>query len=98
MKSYLLLINLFFRTLDLCLQEISKCQFFIGMLGSRYGWVPDKYTVPDSPEYDWVRAYPPGASVTELEMHYAALSRPKDVLEKAFFYIRDTTFEKYGFL
>ncbi|KAJ8317249.1 hypothetical protein KUTeg_005153 [Tegillarca granosa] len=86
--------DLLTRTLELCLTEISKCQFFVGLLGERYGWTPEKYVVPDTDMYDWVREYPPGASVTELEMHYAALSKAKKVKQKAFFYFRDSTFEK----
>ena len=44
-----------FRTLELCLTEVAKCDFFIGMLGERYGWVPQSYVVPDDPKFDWVR-------------------------------------------
>lgn len=95
---YLKIIAMFiFRTLDLCLQELTKCQFFLGILGNRYGWVPDKYEVPDTAEFDWVRNYPPGASVTELEMHSAALSQPNKIRERSFFYIRDSTFERLVF-
>ncbi len=65
------------------------------MLGERYGWVPEKSAVPDSPEFDWVREYPAGASVTELEMHCAALVNPGAAQEMAFFFIRDNAFEKY---
>ena len=85
---------MFFRTLELCLSEIEKCNFFIGLLGERYGWVPNKYVVPDTPEFDWVRSYPTGASVTELEMHCAALANSKKMKDKAFFYLRDPAFEK----
>lgn len=81
------------KTLELCLTEISRCQFFMGILGERYGWTPDNYYVPDTPEYDWVRAYPPGASVTEIEMHAAALSRAGEKKDHAFFFLRDSSFE-----
>ena len=66
----------------------------MGILGERYGWVPDVYVVPDSPEFDWVREFPSGASVTELEMHCAALVNPTDAQDRAFFYIRDNAFQK----
>ena len=85
---------IFSRTLELCLTEISKCQFFVGILGERYGWTPDKYIVPDTPEFDWVRAYPSGASVTELEIHSAALARPREKKDYAFFFLRDSSFER----
>ena len=63
------------------------------MLGERYGWTPAKYDVPDTEEFDWVREYPQGASVTELEMHSAALAKPREAMENAFFYFRDNSFE-----
>ena len=33
------------KTLEVCLGEVSKCQFFVGLLGERYGWVPESYMV-----------------------------------------------------
>ncbi len=81
----------------MCLSEVARSQFFIGMLGDRYGWMPDKYIVPDTPEFDWVREYPPGASVTELEMHLAALADPESAKNRAFFYFRDNSFMRYAF-
>jgi telomerase protein component 1 len=70
-----------------------KCEFFIGILGRRYGYVPKKYDVPDTEEFDWLKTYPPNASVTELEMHLGALSNPGKRMGKAFFYVRDPGFE-----
>ncbi len=69
-----------------------RCQFFVGMLGERYGWVPDEYVVPDTADFEWVRDYPRGASMTELEMHLAALANPTDKTQKAFFYLRHPAF------
>ena len=85
----------YYRTLELCLSEIKRCQFFIGILGSRYGYVPNKYDVPDTQEYQWLKTYPAGASVTELEMHSGALCEPGKLGRNAFFFIRDPSFEKY---
>ena len=56
--------------------------------------MPDEYAVPDSEEFDWMKDMPPGLSVTELEIMSAALLDPEKVLEKAFFYLRNNTFEK----
>lgn len=84
------------RTLELCLTEVSRCQLFVGILGERYGWVPSEYDIPSSPEFDWVREYPPGASATELEIYQAALVKPADALEKSFLYIRSNEFLKYA--
>ncbi|XP_052772400.1 telomerase protein component 1-like [Mya arenaria] len=83
------------KTLELCLSEVQRCQFFLGILGERYGWVPDEYIVPDTPEFAWVREYKPGASVTELEMQAGALGlHPKtDRRDVAFFFIRDNGFQ-----
>ena len=76
------------KALEICLDEISHSQYFIGLLGQRYGWVQDEYWCPDTPEYDWLREYPAGRSITELEMHHAALCNPDKVTGKAFFYFR----------
>ncbi|XP_012935535.1 telomerase protein component 1 [Aplysia californica] len=80
-------------TVSLCLQEVARCDIFIGVLGERYGWTPLTYEVPDSPEYDWVRQYAPGASVTELEMQLGALSQPAQAKDTAFFFMRNNSFE-----
>ncbi|XP_059178831.1 telomerase protein component 1-like [Physella acuta] len=82
------------RTLEICLQEVSRCHFFVGLLGERYGWTPSSYQIPDTQEFDWVRHYPPGASVTELEMHLGAISKVKEARHTSFFFFRDDTFEK----
>lgn len=89
-----MLFSVFCRAVELCLTEVKKCEFFIGILGDRYGYVPDSYNVPDMEEFDWLKTYPPKASVTELEMHLGALSNPSKFLDKAFFYVRDSSFEK----
>lgn len=80
------------QTLGLCLDEIAQCNFFVGILGDRYGWVPENYLVPNVPRFDWVATYPKGRSVTELEMHCAALHAPHEAHGRAFFLFRDSTF------
>ena len=77
------------KALEICLSEISRCNYFIGLLGNRYGWVPEKYEVPDSAEYDWVKEYQQGRSITELEMYHAAICNPDKAVGKAFFYFRE---------
>ncbi len=50
--------------LPICLSEIDHCRpFFIGLLGQRYGWVPDSAFDADAETHNDV-----GASVTELEI------------------------------
>ncbi|KAI8493689.1 Telomerase protein component 1 [Branchiostoma belcheri] len=81
------------KSLEICLSEVSRCQFFLGILGERYGWVPDSYAAPDTPEFDWLKSYPAGRSMTELEIHHAALTDPSAAQGRAFFYFRDPAFE-----
>jgi len=77
-------------TLALCLDEISSSDFFIGLLGERYGWVGDQYAVPDEPRFQWLRDYPQGRSITEVEMHHAALGpNPSTRGRRALFAIRN---------
>jgi telomerase protein component 1 len=60
--------------LEICLSEVDSCRpFFLGLLGDRYGWRPDQYVVPDEPRFDWIKAMPPGLSITHLEMYSGAL-------------------------
>lgn len=80
------------RALEICLGEISRSHYFIGMLGQRYGWVQGNYVVPDLEEYDWIREYPTHRSITELEMYHAALADPEKAMKKAFFFFRDKAF------
>ena len=77
------------KALEICLGEISRCQYFVGLLGQRYGWIQDNYDVPDSPEFDWLKDFPPRRSITEIEMHHAALCDLDKAVGKAFFYFRD---------
>eukprot|EP00058_Branchiostoma_floridae_P011084 XP_002596572.1 hypothetical protein BRAFLDRAFT_128562 [Branchiostoma floridae] len=81
------------KSIEICLSEVSRCQFFLGILGERYGWVPDNYVAPDTPEFDWLKTYPAGRSMTELEIYHAALSDPTTAQGRAFFYFRDNSFQ-----
>ena len=81
------------RTIHLCLSEVMKCQFFVGMLGERYGWCPEDYGGLSSyPGLEWIEKHPKGSSVTELEFHQCF--RSLDVKNRAFFYFRDSQFLK----
>ncbi len=76
-----------------CLEEIDKCRpYFIGIMGSRYGWVPEFHEVQRDPDllrtYPWVEdAIVEGASILEIEFEYAALRDPEHA-DFAFFYAR----------
>ena len=43
------------RALELCLGEVCRSQLLLGLLGERYGLVPPCPSLPDSPQYHWVR-------------------------------------------
>jgi len=81
------------KSIQICLDEVDRCMFFIGMLGERYGWTPEQYLDEKQktiPRLSWLKDYPAGRSITELEMHRAALRDPSKA-PGAFFYIRDHT-------
>jgi tetratricopeptide (TPR) repeat protein len=74
------------RVLPVCLAEIDRSRpFFIGLLGDRYGWVPDDVPAPLLEQYPWL-ANARGCSVTELEVMHGALNDPGQAL--AYFYFR----------
>jgi len=96
-------------TLRICLEEIDRCRpdkdrgtedspvFFIGLLGERYGWIPEKeYFKPDvleDPHLGWVKEHlHERKSVTELEILHGVL-RNKTMLDRAFFYFRNDGYE-----
>jgi hypothetical protein len=56
-------------TIRACLREVSRCDFFIGLLGTRYGWVPAERDVrPDVlREFPWLRTCIGALSMTHLE-------------------------------
>ncbi len=81
------------RVIETCLREIDECRpFFIGLLGERYGWSPQredlgafKYQLYS--RYKWLENdVENGLSITEMEMQYAALRN--NGIEHAYFYIR----------
>lgn len=44
-----------YRQLEVCLGEVENSQLFVGILGSRYGYVPPNYSLPDHPHFRWVK-------------------------------------------
>ena len=80
------------KALEICLEEISRSQYFIGLLGQRYGWIQDEYQVPDTQDFDWLKDFPRRKSITEIEMYHAALFDVDRAVNKAFFYFRDPSF------
>ena len=74
--------------LPICLAEIENCRpYFIGLLGERYGWVPDFIPSELIDDHPWLEEHL-HRSVTELEIVYGVLDNP-DMANHAFFYFRD---------
>jgi len=74
--------------LPICLDEIHRCRpYFIGLLGERYGWVPDAIPPQLIEREPWLREHLEH-SVTELEILHGVLNNPA-MAEHAFFYFRD---------
>lgn len=75
------------KVLGICLDEIERCRpYFIGILGERYGWIPDDIQPEIKQSYPWIGRYE-GKSVTEMEIIHGVLDNP-DMAEHAFFYFR----------
>lgn len=80
-----------------CLGEVENClPYFIGLLGERYGWVPDADAWSDDPEaplisqqiQDWIVS---GRSVTDMEIEHGVISRLGDGTLLAHFYLRHSS-------
>jgi hypothetical protein len=79
------------KVLRTCLDEVERCRpFFIGMLGERYGWVPDELPQALVERESWL-AEQLGRSVTELEMLHGVLNDPA-LADHAFFYLRSPSY------
>ena len=74
--------------LPICLAEIERTRpYFIGLLGQRYGWVPDELPPQLVDSLGWLTD-DAGRSVTELEILHGVLNDP-DAAGHAYFYLRD---------
>jgi Domain of unknown function (DUF4062) len=63
------------KVLPICLEEINRCRpYFIGLLGERYGWVPQSIPAELLEKEDWLREqFGERKSVTELEILHGVL-------------------------
>jgi telomerase protein component 1 len=81
--------------LDICLSQVVDSDYFLSMLGERYGHILNDYTTCTRKTLKWLSAYPLGASITELEIE-CQLNKTSEAAsnkyEKAFFYFRDPAF------
>jgi len=81
-------------TFKICLNEVNNtCPFFIGLIGERYGWVPDDATIEKMrptnvfEEYEWLLGELQNKkSVTETEIIEGAFNPTEKV--NAYFYFR----------
>jgi len=79
------------KVLEIILEEVERSRpFFIGILGERYGFIPDN--IPEDAEFahPWLRDYA-DHSYTALEIVHGVLSNP-DLSKRSFFYFRDPQF------
>ena len=88
------------KVLDVCFSTIRNSRpYFVGLLGSRYGWIPnkeyrDKVCSLFSEDEGFMNAYTEGRSVTEMEMLYGALGE-KDLIPHSYFFFRsDSAYEQ----
>ena len=73
------------KVLPLCLAEIEHCRpYFIGLLGERYGWVPEEIPAELLEAQPWLTDHRK-QSVTALEILHGVLRNPQ-MDEHAFFY------------
>lgn len=76
------------RVLPICLAEIDRCRpFFIGLLGERYGWVPQQIPNELIESQPWLAEHHE-KSVTELEILHGVLNN-LEMANRAIFYLRD---------
>ncbi|MEW6348523.1 MAG: tetratricopeptide repeat protein, partial [Thermodesulfobacteriota bacterium] len=79
------------KVIPVCLSAVDDCRpYFLGILGERYGWVPDSLDASLIEQYPWLAGHR-GKSVTELEILHGALNDPA-AASGAFFYFRDPKF------
>jgi tetratricopeptide (TPR) repeat protein len=76
------------KVLPICLAEINRCRpYFIGILGERYGWVPDEIPADLIEKETWLKDHS-DHSVTELEIMHGVMKN-QEMTKHAFFYFRD---------
>lgn len=79
------------KVVEICLREIeNSIPFFIGIIGNRYGWVPEKKDIGENvtDRFEDVTDYlERHLSVTEMEMQFGVLQRDEDM--HAYFYIKE---------
>jgi tetratricopeptide (TPR) repeat protein len=81
------------QVLPICLAEIERSRpYFIGLLGERYGWIPEEIEPELVEQEPWLAKHK-GHSVTEMEILHGVLNDP-EMADKALFYFRDPDYLK----
>ncbi len=81
------------KVLPICLAEIQRSRpYFIGMLGERYGWIPDEIPAELLELEPWIGGHA-GRSVTEMEILHGVLNDPA-MENHAYFYLRNPAYAK----
>ena len=79
------------KVLPYCLAEIERSRpFFVGLLGERYGWVPQGIPADLVEQQPWLSEHIEH-SVTELEILHGVLNNPA-MADRALFYFRDPAY------
>jgi len=76
------------KILSICLDEIEKCNVFIGILGDRYGWIPESIPNELLMREEWLK-YHKEESITEIEFWKGAFNTNEKAV---FFYLRDSSY------
>jgi len=81
------------KVLPICLQEIRACRpYFIGLLGERYGWIPQSVDPRLIVKEPWLLEHvEKRTSLTELEILHGVLNNPA-MANHAYFYFRDSAY------
>ena len=81
------------KVVEVCLREIERTRpYFIGILGDRYGWIPDKTTFDEEilANYEWLlQDTEQNLSITEIEIQYGVLRNK--IINHGFFYFREVS-------
>lgn len=79
-----------FSIIDICIDEVDRCKpFFLGMVGSRYGYVPDSNSLPPlSSKVSDMIGDVHGISITEMEIRAGVKNASASTLS---FHIRDSS-------
>jgi len=79
------------KVLEECLKTIDRSRpFFVGLLGERYGSLPDRIPEETQRAFPWLQDYD-GYSLTSLEIVHGVLRNP-EIERHSFFYFRDPEF------